>query len=162
MPDVKTFGALWVRLKQFRVPVIFWIALAFFGGIALWWRVYLDTNGGNDDRKLMVALGTSGLALAFGGVLGGIVKKLFDAWDDRKHALDARAAFLANLVDDFKTVYDMVERARFLITAHKACGNCPKRSSFCTTSAERPSTGGQTCRVCMTIWKRLFISARCF
>ncbi|WP_299608273.1 hypothetical protein [uncultured Tateyamaria sp.] len=103
-----------------QYPVLIWIALAFVTGIGIWACVYWYTDGGDTGPRLLVAVGTAGLSLAFGGVLGGIVKKLFDAWDDRKMGIEAHTAYVAQLLEDFKTVYNMVERARFLITAHKS------------------------------------------
>ncbi|WP_299650893.1 hypothetical protein [uncultured Tateyamaria sp.] len=103
-----------------QYPVLIWIALAFVTGIGIWAGVYWYTDGGDTGPRLLVAVGTAGLSLAFGGVLGGVVKKLFDAWDDRKMGIEAHTAYVAQLLEDFKTVYNMVERARFLITAHKS------------------------------------------
>ncbi|WP_299047904.1 hypothetical protein [uncultured Tateyamaria sp.] len=101
-------------------PILLWIGLAFVGGLAIWATVFWLTNGGEDGPRLLVAVGTAGLSLAFGGVLGGVIKKLFDAWNTRKTALDARTEYIAQLMEDFKTVYNMVERARFLILAHQS------------------------------------------
>ncbi|WP_415405070.1 hypothetical protein [Tateyamaria sp. SN3-11] len=108
------------RPAKSALPVFLWIICAFVVGIALWAAVYRHTNGGEDGPRLLVAVGSAGLALAFGGILGGIVKKLFDAWDDRKTAIEAQNAYYAQLLEDFKTVYNTVERSRFLITAHKS------------------------------------------
>ena len=88
--------------------------------MGLWISVYWLTAGGNDDRKLLVAVGNAGLTLAFGGVLGGLIKKLFDAWSDRADHHAATQAFYRNILDDLKSVYDEVERARLLIEAHKS------------------------------------------
>lgn len=108
------------RPAKSALPVFLWITCAFVVGLALWAAVYWHTNGGEDGPQLLVAVGSAGLALAFGGVLGGIVKKLFDAWDDRKTAIEAQNAYYTQLLEDFKTVYNTVERGRFLITAHKS------------------------------------------
>ena len=97
-----------------------WIFAAFVAGISLWAGVYWYTNGGADGPPLLVAVGRAGLTLAFGGVLGGLVKRLFDDWEERKADAEARTAYIAQLLEDFKTVYNTVERARFLITAHKS------------------------------------------
>lgn len=108
-------------------PVVIWIGLAFVAGIGIWALVYWHTDGGEQGPKLLVSVGTSGLALAFGGVLGGLIKKLFDAWDERKMAVDIQTAYFAQLLEDFKTIYNMVERMRFLIVAHKSAktyGDC--------------------------------------
>ena len=100
--------------------VFVWIACAFAVGIGIWGVVFWMTEGGENGPRLLVSVGTSGLALAFGGVLGGVVKKLFDAWDDRKQASDAQSAYFTKLLGDFTAVYNMVERTRFLIAAHKS------------------------------------------
>jgi hypothetical protein len=100
--------------------LILWILIAFVFGLSIWGAAFWYTGWGRNEPDLVVSLGNSGLALAFGGVLGGLVKKLFDAWDDRKKAREAQIAFYIQLLEDFKTVYNMVERSRFLITAHKS------------------------------------------
>ncbi|WP_299684706.1 hypothetical protein [uncultured Tateyamaria sp.] len=101
-------------------PVLIWIALSFIVGLALWAGVYWHTDGGVTGPPLLVSVGNAGLTLAFGGVLGGLIKKLFDDWDARRTAAEAQTAYFAQLLEDFKTVYNTVERARFLIMAHKS------------------------------------------
>ena len=89
-------------------------------GLGIWWWVYQYSLTHTDTPPMIEALGTAGLGLAFGGVLGGVIKVLFDAWTDRRAAQAADYTFYNQLLNDFKSVYDTVERARFLIDAHKS------------------------------------------
>jgi hypothetical protein len=89
-------------------------------GLLIWYAALAITANQADPDKLMISLGNAGLTLAFGGVLGGLVKKLFDLWDERKTAHSAEQDFYRSMLDDLKSVYYDVEKARLLIEAHKS------------------------------------------
>ncbi|MEL6883357.1 MAG: hypothetical protein AAFP87_02525 [Pseudomonadota bacterium] len=89
-------------------------------GMGIWYGVYRYSLTQTEIPKLIEAVGTAGLSLAFGGVLGGVIKVLFDAWNDRRAARASEVAFYDQLLMDFKSVYHTVEQARFLIAAHQS------------------------------------------
>jgi hypothetical protein len=72
------------------------------------------------DEGLRRSLYTVYCGFLFTGFIGGIVKMMMDnvATARLKRADDA--AFVANVLDDLKTVHDCVSRARILISAHKS------------------------------------------
>jgi hypothetical protein len=72
------------------------------------------------DAQLKVALLTGASTLAFGGLLGGLVRWLFEDVERRRSARADRAAFLRNVLTDLKSVYDQTERAKVLIAAHQS------------------------------------------
>lgn len=111
--------------KPLRKPKRNWsvaLAILFAGvsGMGVWWAVYQYSLTQTTTPKLIEAVGTAGLSLAFGGVLGGVIKVLFDAWTDRRAARASELAFYDQLLMDFKSVYHTVESARFLIAAHQS------------------------------------------
>ena len=67
-----------------------------------------------------MALLTGASTLAFGGLLGGLVRWLFEDVERRRTARADRAAFLRNVLNDLKSVYDQTERAKVLIAAHQS------------------------------------------
>lgn len=111
--------------KATQRPQPFWqlwvsVMAVFVIGMTVWWFV-LDATWGDDDApRLLVALGSAGLTLAFGGVAGGLLTQLFKSWEAHRVAKAAEQAFYRAILDDLKSVYDRVERAKFLIEAHKS------------------------------------------
>lgn len=100
--------------------LVLWIVLAGLAGMGIWYGVLRYSATLETTPKLIESLGTAGLSLAFGAVLGGLIKLLFDAWTDRRAARASDLAFYDQLMMDFKFVYNTVERARFLIAAHQS------------------------------------------
>ncbi len=119
---------------EIRLTQLLW--RAFFGGLAVWlctlWLVwYFAIDNKTALHALTVNIGTAGLTIAVGGVLGGFVKGLFDKIEAERETQKARTekarakraddiAFMRNVLNDFKRVYDIVEHARLLIDAHKS------------------------------------------
>ena len=108
------------RAAKPTYPIFLCLALLFAVGVGLWGAVYHMTDGGQNGPSLLIDVGTAGLGIAFAAVLGGLVSMLFDEWAARRQAIAGQNAYYAQLLEDFKTVYNTVERARFLITAHKS------------------------------------------
>ena len=108
------------REKTSIWPIIILIGLAFVLGMGLWFAIYWATKDWEDAPDLLISLGNAGLTLAFGGILGGLVRLLFDAWADRAAHRDATQTFYRNILNDLKSVYDDVERVRLLVEAHKS------------------------------------------
>lgn len=111
-PVTKPTPGLW----KLRVS----IALAFLFGLGVWVGVFAVTRDDPAPHRLLSALATAGLTLAFGGVAGGLLTQAFRAWDERRTSLAAEQAFYRAILDDLKGVHDRVERARLLIEAHKS------------------------------------------
>ncbi|MEP6068121.1 MAG: hypothetical protein ABJ246_19965 [Paracoccaceae bacterium] len=111
--------------RKFPWFILCWIAVFFCLGLAIWYGAmrYIESSP-PQDHGLVEKLGVAGLALAFGGVLGGVlaglVKLLFERWDDQKKQKEANQAFYRNILDDLKSVYDTVERSRLLVAAHRS------------------------------------------
>lgn len=115
----------------------FFVGLTMFG-IALFGDLDLDAS----KQRLLVNFGTAGLTLAFVTAVGGAFKLSLDEYKEdlkeeralrakerdaadqqraqEKAAQDADYAFYRAILDDVKSVYDAVERARLLIEAHKS------------------------------------------
>lgn len=74
----------------------------------------------NVDDELKKALYTGAIGLLFVGLLGGIVKLLFDESAKATRYRVEAADFTRNLLSDLKSVYDRVGRARILIAAHQS------------------------------------------
>ena len=110
-----------------KIPwfILCWIALFFGLGLAVWYGAirYIE-NTPVQEHDLVEKLGVAGLSLAFGGVLGGVlaglVKLLFEMWEEQKNQKEANQAFYRNILDDLKSVYDATERARLLVAAHRS------------------------------------------
>ncbi|TNF18726.1 MAG: hypothetical protein EP318_17285 [Rhodobacteraceae bacterium] len=113
--------------RRIRITVIGMIVV----GVLAWLAAYFA--GQNEDLRLdlLSGLGGSGLTLAVGGVAGGLLTLLFKSHDARRQAREAeedqrraehaaRQAFYRAILDDLKSVYDRVERAKLLIEAHKS------------------------------------------
>lgn len=98
-----------------RTTLIFLILLVVLGasaGFAVAARV--------EDPDLQKALWTGAVTLIFGALLGGVVQLLFTDFNRRRLARAAKAEFIGNVLNDLKSVYDRVERARVLIAAHQS------------------------------------------
>ena len=103
------------------LPFVIWIGLAFAVGMGVWGGVYRNVDWPDGaPSPMIVSLGNAGLTLAVGGVLGGIVKLLFDALAARRERHEATQVFYRNILDDLKAIYDEMERSRLLIEAHQS------------------------------------------
>ena len=56
----------------------------------------------------------------FGGLLGGLLKILLDDLSAVRRKREDAARFVSNILNDLKSVYDRVERARIVIPAHQS------------------------------------------
>lgn len=81
------------------------IALAIAGSGGAKWR---------DDVRTAV------VTLVFGALIGGVVKLLLDDVQTRRAQRTERVRWIRAVLDDLKNVYDVVERARTLIIAHRS------------------------------------------
>ena len=81
------------------------IALAIAGGGTAKWR---------DEVRAAV------VTLVFGALIGGVVKLLLDDVQTRRVQRAERVRWIRAVLDDLKTVYDVVARARTLILAHRS------------------------------------------
>lgn len=122
-----------LRSKPFIVVFIFACLVI---GIGVGFVAYLTVDAVSEaQQKLVINAGTAGLTLAFAGVLGGFlgaqIKMLFDTYSAEQAEADAKReaarqkqsadqVFFRNILDDLKSVYDIVEHARLLIAAHKS------------------------------------------
>src|SRR5437870_8584231 len=65
-------------------------------------------------------LRTAVVTLVFGSLIGGVVKLLLDDVQMRRAQRAERVRWIRAVLDDLKSVYDAVERARRLIVAHRS------------------------------------------
>lgn len=74
-----------------------------------------------DLRKVLYA---ASVTVIFGGLIGGIIagllKILFDDFTLRQQKRRDDAAFMTNVLNDLKSVYDRVARVRIVIPAHQS------------------------------------------
>jgi gas vesicle protein len=89
-------------------------ALVFtFAGIG--YGVASLTSGTTHDALIVASTG-----LLFTAFLGGVVKLLIDDHQRGRENRAEQARFLAGMLNDLKSVYDRVERARIVIVAHQS------------------------------------------
>jgi hypothetical protein len=72
------------------------------------------------DAELKKALYSAVSALFYGAILAGVVKLLLDEHDRQRVRRAEQAQFIVNVLADLKSVYDQVESARIVITAHQS------------------------------------------
>lgn len=68
--------------------------------------------------KLRETLQSAAIALVFVALIGGLVKMLLDDYQRGREKRAEKARFVSAILGDLKSVYDRVERARILISAH--------------------------------------------
>jgi len=73
-----------------------------------------------EDTELRKALYAASVTLIFGGFFGGLLKILFDDFTLTRQRRQDNAQFVANVLNDLKSVYDRVGRVRILIPAHRS------------------------------------------
>jgi hypothetical protein len=69
---------------------------------------------------LQKALYTGSVGFIFGGLLTAVVKILVEDHAREREKIAAQAKFTSNVLNDLKSVYDRVERARIVIAAHQS------------------------------------------
>ncbi|MBV8227387.1 MAG: hypothetical protein JO232_19600 [Verrucomicrobia bacterium] len=72
------------------------------------------------DPELRKLVNAGAVTLFFGGFLGGMLKVLIDEVVAAKQRREDAALFVAKTLEDLKSVYDQVARARIVIPAHKS------------------------------------------
>jgi len=100
--------------KSMRVRLAILIAageLAALAGYFYWHK---------DHPELAKAFGEAAAALLFGAMLGAVVQVLFSDLELTRAMRAAQAEFISHVLDDIKSVYDRVQRARSLILAHQS------------------------------------------
>jgi hypothetical protein len=84
-------------------------------GAGIGYAVAAASSGGLQD-----ALVVASTTLVFGALLGGAVKFLLEDLQRLRERRSEHARFVKQVLDDLKSVYDRVERARILIRAHES------------------------------------------
>ena len=72
------------------------------------------------SSELGKALQVAGVTLIFGGLLGGVLKLLLADFALQRERREERAMFITNMLGDLKAVFDRVDRARTVISAHRS------------------------------------------
>src|SRR4051794_26843932 len=68
---------------------------------------------------LLIELGKTGASLSLITAIGGLVQWILKDRDSAKEKEKETLNFYRNVLSDFKSVYDKVEKARLLIQAHR-------------------------------------------
>lgn len=71
-------------------------------------------------ENLLTSVGTAGLGLSCGAIIGGGISELFKALERGRVERASEQAFYQSVLDDVKQAYDIVEKAKLLIEAHKS------------------------------------------
>lgn len=124
------------RKSEAEIRLTQWLWRACLGGIFVWlaslWAAwYFEIDSATALHALTVNIGTAGLTIAVGGVLGGFVRRIFDRIESERAEVKARTeaakarredniVYLRSILDDIKRVYDIVEHARLMIDSHKS------------------------------------------
>ena len=86
-------------------------------GLIVAWKL---AEGPAGYSELSKALYVESITLIFGGIIGGFLKLLFADLTLNRQRIQENAAFVSNVLNDLKSVYDRVGRVRILIPAHKS------------------------------------------
>jgi cell division septum initiation protein DivIVA len=70
--------------------------------------------------KLRESLQSAAIGLVFVALIGGVVKMLLDDYQRAREKRVEEARFVTAMLADLKSVYDRVERARIVISAHRS------------------------------------------
>lgn len=88
-------------------------------GLVIWAIILGLTWGVKEPNPLLIDLGKSGVSLTLVSVVGGMIQWALKRWEAEKQQEIEKREFYKNVLNDLKTVYDKVERARLLIEAHR-------------------------------------------
>lgn len=88
-------------------------------GIVLWGIMLFLTWNKTSPNELLIDLGKTGASLSLISVVGGLVQWILKNRELEKQKEEEQLNFYKNVLSDFKSVYDKVERARLLIEAHR-------------------------------------------
>jgi hypothetical protein len=99
-------------------------------GLVIWVIMLILTWGIDKPNALLVEMGKTGASLSFITVIGGIIQwilkdrdlamqRILKDRDAEKQKEKETLNFYRNVLSDFKSVYDKVEKARLLIQAHR-------------------------------------------
>lgn len=98
---------------------LFAILIIIIIGLALWGLMLVLTWGDCDPNELLVDLGKNGASLSLISAIGGLIQLVLKNRETKKQEERERLDFYRNILSDLKSVYDKVEKARFLIEAHR-------------------------------------------
>ncbi len=88
-------------------------------GLMLWAVMLKLTWEDQTPNRLLVEMGKTGATLSLITVIGGLVQWILKDVDVRRQREKEKLNFYRNVLSDFKSVYDKVEKARLLIEAHR-------------------------------------------
>jgi hypothetical protein len=89
------------------------------GGLAIWAVMLILTWKEDKPNALLIELGKTGATLSLITAIGGIVQWILKDRDAAREKDKETLNFYRNILSDFKSVYDKVEKARLLIHAHR-------------------------------------------
>ena len=105
-----------IKLANLSRPHPLWTACLLVAvGAAIGYAVASVSSG-----RLRDALVVASTTLVFGALLGGAVKFLLEDLQRLRERRAENARFVKQVLEDLKSVYDRVERARILIRAHQS------------------------------------------
>lgn len=104
---------------QKKISSIFLLLLIFISGLILWGLMLFLTWDVQNPNSLMIDLGKTGASLSLISVIGGLVQFILKNRETEKQREKEILIFYKAILSDFKSVYDMVEKARLLIEAHR-------------------------------------------
>lgn len=109
----RSWRNIWLALRSLALWTA--VALGTLSAIALLWLASIDCSSWNSlDGELQKAAVT----IFSGGVLGGLLKFLFDVVSIERDQRNDTVEFLRNSLNDLKSVYDHVDNSRVIMMAH--------------------------------------------
>jgi hypothetical protein len=101
------------------------ITLSLLAAIFLATSVYLYTI--EEQGKWVTEVARSLMNLSFTVIFGGIVKLIFDKYQDDKRANEKIKDFKSSMINQLRNVFDQVDGGRLLIEAHKSAKTYSER-----------------------------------
>lgn len=100
-------------------------ALCILAAIFLTASIYLYTI--EEQGKWVTEVARSLMNLSFTVILGGIVKLIFDKYQEDKRADEKTKDFKSSMINQLRNVFDQVDGSRLLIEAHKSARTYSER-----------------------------------
>jgi len=88
-------------------------------GLMIWGMMLILTWNFKTPNALLIELGKTGATLALVTAIGGLVQWILKTEDLERETRKETITFYRNLLSDFKSVYDKMEKARLLIHANR-------------------------------------------
>ncbi|HPN69391.1 MAG TPA: hypothetical protein PLZ32_07725 [Saprospiraceae bacterium] len=88
-------------------------------GLSIWCLMLIVTWDGSKANELLTELGKTGANLSLITAIGGLVQWILKEREAANQKEKETLNFYRNVLADFKSVYDKVEKARLLIQAHR-------------------------------------------